>query len=106
MTDPAKRERAALDVLALLPEPLASWPTSYDPERKIGLGHEYLQYPKLPTRGTLPRSRGATTRGPRTGRRGSRRANGETDPGRAGTLPVKVQEGGPWLVVFAAPSPR
>ena len=31
MTDPAKRERAALDVLALLPEWWAVGPTSYDP---------------------------------------------------------------------------
>ena len=31
MTDPAARERAALDVLALLPEWWAVGPTSYDP---------------------------------------------------------------------------
>ena len=31
MTDPAKRERAAMDVLALLPEWWAVGPTSYDP---------------------------------------------------------------------------
>jgi hypothetical protein len=31
MTDPAKRERAALDVLALLPEWWAVGSTSYDP---------------------------------------------------------------------------
>jgi hypothetical protein len=31
MTDPAKRERAALDVLALLPEWWRVGPTSYDP---------------------------------------------------------------------------
>ena len=31
MTDPAKRERAALDVLELLPEWWAVGPTSYDP---------------------------------------------------------------------------
>ena len=31
MTDPAKRERAAIDVLALLPEWWAVGPTSYDP---------------------------------------------------------------------------
>ena len=31
MTDPAKRERAALDVLGLLPEWWAVGPTSYDP---------------------------------------------------------------------------
>ena len=31
MTDPAKRDRAALDVLALLPEWWAVGPTSYDP---------------------------------------------------------------------------
>ena len=31
MTDPAKRERAALDVLNLLPEWWAVGPTSYDP---------------------------------------------------------------------------
>ena len=31
MTDPAKRERAALDVLALLPEWWSVGPTSYDP---------------------------------------------------------------------------
>ena len=31
ITDPAKRERAALDVLALLPEWWAVRPTSYDP---------------------------------------------------------------------------
>ena len=35
MTDPAKREHAALDVLALLPEWWAVGPTSYDP----GIGH-------------------------------------------------------------------
>ena len=31
MTDPQKRERAALDVLALLPDRWAVGPTSYDP---------------------------------------------------------------------------
>ena len=31
MTDPAKRERAALDVLELLPDRWAIGPTSYDP---------------------------------------------------------------------------
>ena len=38
MTDPAKRERAALDVLALLPEWWAVGPTSYDPEPGDGPG--------------------------------------------------------------------
>ena len=36
MTDPAKRERAALDVLALLPEWWALGPTSYDPGTVLG----------------------------------------------------------------------
>ena len=31
MTGPAKRERAALEVVALLPDRWAVWPTSYDP---------------------------------------------------------------------------
>jgi len=31
MTDPAKRERAALDILTLLPEWWAVGPTPYDP---------------------------------------------------------------------------
>ena len=40
MTDPAKRERAALDILAPLPEWWAVWPTSY--ETITGTGEDEL----------------------------------------------------------------
>lgn len=51
MTDPAKRERAALDVLALLPEWWAVGPTSYDP----GFGRwSYTARGPHPGRGKYP----------------------------------------------------
>ena len=50
MTDPAKRERAALDVLALLPEWWALGPTSYDP----GTGGTYTARGPHPGRGKYP----------------------------------------------------
>ena len=51
MTDPAKRERAALDVLKLLPEWWALGPTSYDP----GIGRwTYTARGPHPGRGKYP----------------------------------------------------
>jgi len=51
MTDPAKRERGALDVLALLPEWWAVGPTSYDP----GIGRwSYTTRGPHPGRGKYP----------------------------------------------------
>ena len=51
MTDPAKRERAALDVLALLPDRWAVGPTSYDP----GIGRwSYTARGPHPGRGKDP----------------------------------------------------
>ena len=51
MTDPARRERAALDVLALLPEWWAVGPTSYDP----GIGRwSYTARGPHPGRGKDP----------------------------------------------------
>lgn len=51
MTDPAKRERAALDVLALLPDRWALGPTSYDP----GIGRwSYTARGPHPGRGKYP----------------------------------------------------
>jgi hypothetical protein len=51
MTDPAKRERAALDVLALLPNRWAVGPTSYDP----GTGRwSYTARGPHPGRGKAP----------------------------------------------------
>ena len=51
MTDPAKRERAALDVLALLPYRWAPGPTSYDP----GVGRwSYTARGPHPGRGKYP----------------------------------------------------
>jgi hypothetical protein len=51
MTDPAKRERAALDVLALLHEWWAVGPTSYDP----GIGRwSYTARGPHPGRGKYP----------------------------------------------------
>ncbi len=51
MTDPAKRERAALDVLELLPEWWAVGPTSYDP----GIGRwSYTARGPHPGRGKMP----------------------------------------------------
>ena len=50
-TDPAKHERAALDVLALLPEWWAVGPTSYDP----GTGHwTWTARGPHPGRGKVP----------------------------------------------------
>ena len=51
MTDPAKRERAALDVLELLPYRWALGPTSYDPG--IG-GWSYTARGPQPGRGKMP----------------------------------------------------
>ena len=51
MTDPAKRERAALDVLELLPYRWALGPTSYDPG--IGRGSYTARGPH-PGRGKHP----------------------------------------------------
>ena len=52
MTDPAKRERAALDVLALLPEWWAVGPTSYDP----GIGRwSYTLVDRIPAAASIPR---------------------------------------------------
>ena len=53
MTDPAKRQRAALDVLALLPEWWAVGPTSYDPG--IGRWSHTARRPH-PGRGKMPRT--------------------------------------------------
>ena len=51
MTDPAKRERAALDVLDLLPDRWALGPTSYDP----GIGRwSYTARGPHPGRGKMP----------------------------------------------------
>lgn len=52
-TDPAKRERAALDVLTLLPDRWALGPTSYDP----GIGRwSYTARGPHPGRGKYPES--------------------------------------------------
>ncbi len=51
MTDPATRERAALDVLELLPDRWALGPTSYDP----GIGRwSYTVRGPHPGRGKMP----------------------------------------------------
>jgi hypothetical protein len=51
MTDPARRERAALDVLALLPEWWAVGPTSYEP----GTGRwTWTAHGRHPGRGKTP----------------------------------------------------
>ena len=64
MTDPAKRERAALDVLALHPEWWAVGPTSYDPGPGDGHGRLVDGIPAEATR--LRASRGsAMTNSPR-----------------------------------------